>query len=116
MGNDEKLYIVVRGDLVPGQQAVQAIHAAVQFCFEHPEVTREWHHMSDHLALLSVPNELKLHRLLVNAAMHGFKVSSFREPDRDDEITAVALEPQARSILRNLPLALSDRSPRPPSP
>lgn len=105
-GPKDKLYLVVRADLPPGQQAVQACHAMRGFAFEHEGVERAWFEASNHLALLAAPDEWALLRLAREAAHKGLRVSSFREPDRDNEVTAIALEPRAKRLLRGLPLAL----------
>lgn len=102
-----KLYLVTRADLPPGQQAVQACHAMREFVREHPEVDRAWYDNSNHLALLAVANEEALNLLLRRAQRRGVRFSLFREPDRDNELTALALEPEARRLCRDLPLALS---------
>jgi peptidyl-tRNA hydrolase len=102
----EKLYVIVRADLPLGQQAVQACHALREFVQHHAETDRHWYETSNHLAILSVPNEVALNRLIWKAEMQGLKYSVFKEPDRDNETTAIALEPAARRICRNLPLAL----------
>lgn len=103
----EKLFLVTRADLTPGQQAVQACHAMREFGFEHPEEDRRWHSTSNTLALLAVPNEEKLLHLVHKARCKGLRLALFREPDRGNELTAVALEPKARTLLRGLGLALS---------
>ena len=104
-----KLYLVVRADLTPGAQAVQACHAMVQFQKEHPEVDREWFERSNYLGLLTVPSEADLQRLLAKAERRGIPAAAFREPDLGDSLTAIALGPcqGARSLTRALPLALS---------
>ena len=53
-----KLYIVVKSDLKPGQQAVQGCHAAIQFIYEHLWTAFKWFKNSNHIAFLSVPSEL----------------------------------------------------------
>lgn len=103
----EKLYLVVRADLHPGQQAVQACHAMREFAAEHPCVEVDWYVNSNHLALLSTPNERALLELVRKATRKQLKHSVFREPDRQGELTAIALEPRAKPLLRKLPLALS---------
>jgi hypothetical protein len=89
---------------------VQSIHAAIQFGFDHPEVSQEWFHNSNYLGFLSVANEEELERLIERARAHDIKFSIFREPDIEDQITAIALEPglKSKKICSNLPLALRD--------
>jgi peptidyl-tRNA hydrolase len=101
----EKLYLVTRLDLPIGQQAVQACHAMTEFLVEHKERASQWHSTSNTLALLVVQDEQDLIRLASKANRRGVRFSSFREPDRENELTALALEPRARSLLSNLPLA-----------
>jgi peptidyl-tRNA hydrolase len=101
-----KLFLVTRDDLPVPQQAVQSCHAMREFSEEHPEIDRSWYRESNHLALLAVPDEAGLKQLADEAKLLGFKFSLFREPDRNDELTAVALEPRAKRLCRGLPLAL----------
>lgn len=103
----EKLYLVVRSDLPAGQQAVQAAHARREFSAQHSETDLHWYETSNHLAILAVPNEAALLRLVERAGDQGLKVSVFKEPDRDNETTAIALEPAAKRLCKNLPLALA---------
>jgi hypothetical protein len=56
----EKLHVVVCSDLDEGPQGCQAIHAAIAFTFEHPEVCGQWYRDSNYLAFLSVRNEREL--------------------------------------------------------
>ena len=105
----ERLHLVVRGDLPPGAQAVQAVHAARQFAFEHAEVEQRWFDTSNTLALLAVPDEVSLLELLELAGRSGARVSVFREPDLGGAATAIAVEPGAkgRRLCRRLPRALA---------
>ena len=105
----EKLFVVVRADLPPAQQAVQAIHAARQFAAEHPEQELSWFTGSNHLALLSVESEEDILRLASLASGRSIRLSVFREPDLGNSITAVALEPKAKALCRAIPLALGGR-------
>lgn len=102
----EKLYLVTRADLSAGQRAVQVAHALRAFVESHPDVDREWYQNSNYLALLEVPGEPQLARLLEKAQSRGLPASGFREPDRENELTAIALGPGAKKICRGLPLAL----------
>jgi peptidyl-tRNA hydrolase len=105
-----KLTLVVRGDLSKAQQAVQAAHAARQFVEDYPALEREWFHNSNTLALLTVPDEKALLRLLEKAEDRGTRVSLFREPDIHNQLTAICIEPgpTARKLCGGLPLALQD--------
>lgn len=92
----------------PGYQAVQSMHALRQFTAEHPEIDRIWFEQSNYLGLLSVKDEEELTRLIKQAAEHGIHHSIFREPDIDNQITAIALSPgpKSKKLCSRLPLAL----------
>ncbi len=104
----DKLYVITRADLEPGYQAVQSMHALRQFTAEHPEIDRIWFEQSNYLGLLSVKNEEELNRLIEQAAENGIHHSIFREPDIDNQITAIALSPgpKSKKLCSRLPLAL----------
>jgi hypothetical protein len=59
----------------------------------YPETDSEWYKASNYLALLSVANEDKLLSLLLKAEKRGIQTACFREPDLDNAITAIVLEP-----------------------
>lgn len=101
---DPKLYIIVRADLKPGLQAAQACHALRLFSEEHPAEDRAWYENSNNLVLLQVPDEEALLELRERA--NGTPTSLFREPDVDDEATALAIAPSGRKLISNLPLML----------
>ena len=109
MKTNPKLYVVVRADLPPGDQAVQAIHATTEFGFQHGLLTQEWHRDSNYLALLSVPDERALEELKQRAYIRGIPHTCFREPDLNNSLTAIALEPGDRSqkLCSRLSLAMS---------
>lgn len=102
-----KLYLVTRQDLEPGQQAVQAAHALREFSEHFPQEDRQWYQLSNTLAFLAAPNEDSLKTLLKKARLVGVPVAPFQEPDRNDELTAVALGPSGKSLCRRFPKALS---------
>jgi len=85
------------------------MHALRQFTAEHPEVDRQWFEISNYLGLLSVANEQELHQLIEKARDLDIKLSVFREPDIDNQITAIALAPGVRSkkLCSQLQLGLS---------
>ena len=107
----DKLYVITRADLEPGYQAVQSIHAAIQFKFEHPEISLNWFEKSNYLGLLSVANEEELIKLTQQAKELDISYSIFREPDIDNQITAIALAPgpKSKKLCSRLPLALKGK-------
>ena len=111
----QKLFVIVRSDLPPGPQAVQATHAALQHAFRFAERLKDWHVSSNNLALLQVPDEAALGRLeeRVLAAQGGGEdvtLSAFREPDYGDSMTALCLfGANAHRLVSSLPLALKGR-------
>ena len=104
----DKLYVITRADLEPGYQAVQSMHALRQFTAEHPEIDKLWFEQSNYLGLLSVTDEKELADLVKQATFHDISFSIFREPDVDNQITAIALAPgpKSKKLCSRLPLAL----------
>jgi peptidyl-tRNA hydrolase len=102
------LVVVVREDLLPGQQAVQAGHAAIDFQHRLPEISKKWWTHSNYLVYLAVKNEHQLQLLLNKAESKAITHTAFREPDLNNSLTAIALEPcdETRRLVSNLPLAL----------
>ena len=90
---------------------MQSIHAAIQFKFEHPEISINWFEKSNYLGLLSVENEGELIKLAEQAKELGISYSIFREPDIDNQITAIALAPgpKSKKLCSRLPLALKGK-------
>ena len=103
-----KLYIAVRADLAPGAQLAQSTHAAFQFSDEWPLLMRGWMQGSNNLVVVAVPNELALAHLATRAVEEGIARTVVREPDFDNTITAVALEPGevARRLCAQMSCAL----------
>lgn len=106
MTTSEKLFVIIRQDLEPGLQIAQALHGFREFVEQHKEVEDQWFKTSNTIAILSVPTEKHLQELVEKARQRGIKYSSFREPDRGDELTAVTIEPRGKNLCRGLPLAL----------
>jgi peptidyl-tRNA hydrolase len=105
-----RLYVVVRADLSRGLQIAQSVHAAFHFSAEHPDLVGPWLRDSNFLVVCSVPTEGDLMDLISAAHAKGIERSAVREPDLDDEITAVAFAPgdAARRLCSALPLALRE--------
>ena len=97
----EKLYVITRNDLPYGSQAVQAGHSLAQFILEHLEISQLWH-----IIYLSVEDEDALLRLIEKCSKKGLRVSIFREPDLNNEITSITIEPGKKSkrLVGHLPL------------
>jgi peptidyl-tRNA hydrolase len=98
---------VSRKDLTPGQQAVQSGHAALDYTFQHPELAKHWHKSSNYLIYLSANTEEELSRLSEKLQCLGVEVTEFREPDLDNQLTAIAFlsEEKTRRVTSGLPLA-----------
>ena len=105
-----KLTIISRRDLTAGYQAVQATHAAILFSYEHPIITKNWYQNSNYLAQLSVSNEEDLLILVEKLKSRNIAVSVFQEPDIDNQVTAIAIEPTeiTKRLTSNLPLMLRE--------
>ncbi len=104
----EKLFLIVREDIPVPDQAVQNCHAISSFMVEHPKAFMEWTTTSNTLALLAVPNETELMKLMDKAQERGILGSGFREPDMGNQLTAIALEPAAKRLCRGLPKAFQE--------
>jgi peptidyl-tRNA hydrolase len=102
----QKLFVIVRADLPPGAQLAQSNHATAEFSVAHPEAFRDWAANQRNIVCLNVTNEAALADLLKLAQAKGVWSASFREPDFDGELTAIALGSGAEKIVSCLPLAL----------
>lgn len=104
----QKLTTVTRKDLPDGYQAVQSCHAAIDFIIKFPAEARQWHLESNYLCQLALPNELELEQFAQKAESKGIKVIRFYEPDIDNQLTAICLEPceATRKITSSIPLML----------
>ena len=92
------MYVLVRTDLPVLQIAVQSVHAAIEATrnflladSEHP-----------HLVLCGVPSAQRLLAAADYLFLRGVRHTLFREPDRNNEPTALATEPlcgERRAVL-----------------
>lgn len=85
---------------------MQSAHAAIDFQHDFPVEAKQWQTTSNYLAVLTVEDEAQLIKLITKAILLGIKHTVFREPDIDNQITAVAFEPseQARKLTSSCPL------------
>lgn len=95
--------------MTPGYQMTMVSHSNIQFIFEHPQISKEWY-KDPYLAVLSTKDENSLKDIIKKAEAKGIKYSVFREPDIDNQITAITLEPSdaTRRLTSSLPLALKE--------
>jgi peptidyl-tRNA hydrolase len=101
----------VRSDLSSGLQLAQAVHAAFHFFADWPSLARAWVEDSNFLVVVAVPDEATLAELAGRAVEEGLARTIVREPDLENTITAVALQPgaDARRLCANFPLALKEK-------
>lgn len=90
----KKLYVVTRLDLPPAQQAVQAMHAAVNVAYSlgvHAGNHQMGHHpdwefpVGPYISVLAVENSKRLEGFIMDGAI------PFTDPDVSDQICAVAM-------------------------
>lgn len=98
---NNKLYILVSNRLNPIYGAVQGGHAIAQFLIEHPN--SEWKNNTVVYLSCDIDNFLnrqkKRHQLLKDE-LH----SVFKEPDLDNQITAIACYKIPQKYVKNLKL------------
>ena len=94
-----KLYILVRKDLTPSQQAVQTGHALAEFLLRNPDT--EWNNGT--LIYLGVKNEEELEKWKFKLRMKEITFSEFREPDMNCETTSIAAYCEER-VFKNVEL------------
>jgi hypothetical protein len=87
-----------------GQQAAQIIHATVDYCSKYNY--KDWMEVSNYVAVLCAPDEKHLEGILEKAISKGVSVGFFREPDLENQLTAIVLEPglRGRKLCSSLPL------------
>ena len=96
--------------MTPAQQAVQSAHAVADFILSNPEVSRTWHDTSNYLIILSVPTESELQQAAQTLIAADLTFSPFHEPDIDNQLTAIAVEPseEAKRFCSGFKLALKN--------
>lgn len=81
----KKLYVIVRKDLTPSQRAVQAGHAVAEYLLHSP---KQW--KNETLIYLGVKSLTQLKNIKRKLGFRGVKFTEWREPDLNNEITAIA--------------------------
>lgn len=103
----DKLFVIVRSDLKPGQQMAQMGHALSEFWVRYYKLAKEWHDLSNYICVLSIENESELADLLSKAETKRIPCAHFREPDYADALTAIAIHPTGKGLVKDLKLAFS---------
>lgn len=103
------MYVIGREDLSPGLLAAQLCHALRQFSNDHPEIDKNWFINSNYICLLSVNSEEELLNLSKKCDELNLCYSKFLEPDLDNSLTAMCLEPGklSKKLVSKLKLAFS---------
>lgn len=100
---NKAMFIVVRDDLgSTGLKAAQGAHALAQFLIDYPDEQGEWN--NNYLIFLKTDNLLTMEKLIDKMKRNRMKFSVFKEPDLNDEITALACYTKRDSIFKNLKL------------
>jgi hypothetical protein len=81
-----KLYVIVRKDLTHSQRAVQAGHALAEYLLHSPYF--RW--KNETLIYLGVKGLKQLETLKRKLKLQGITHVEFREPDLNNQITAIA--------------------------
>lgn len=83
-----KLYVITHKDLSVSQRAVQAGHAVAEFCLHSP--FSSWSNGT--LIYLGVRNLNQLEKLMYQLNNENVTYIEFREPDLDNQVTAIATD------------------------
>ena len=84
----KKLYVLIRSDLTPSYRAVQGGHALAEFILRHPTQAKEWDNHT--LIYLQVDDEESLKLWADKLKYRDIPYEIFREPDIENEVTALA--------------------------
>ena len=83
---NNRLYVLVRKDLQCSSPGVQAGHMVAEFCL-NSGLSKEWNNQT--LVYLEVENLEKLDYWVFKFEKRNIEVFKFREPDLNNEITAI---------------------------
>jgi hypothetical protein len=97
-----KMYVIVKKTLTAGLKCAQAIHAFRAFCGEYPHIDEYWYKESNNIVVLQDDD---IETMADKLEELGYRLSRFHEPDLDNQLTAICVEPNAWKHLSNVPLA-----------
>lgn len=101
----KRLYVIVRKKMKCSIPAVQAGHALAQWMLDNPEQAKEWN--NSYLIYLQLKNLIKLDRWMFKLDTKNIPYTVFREPDLDNEPTAIAVyleEEDGKRLFKDLKL------------
>lgn len=104
--------MVTRQDLSPGYQIVQSTHAVADFIHSFPDISSKWKQESNSIISLSVKNEESLIRLTHLLQIKNINFVGFNEPDINNQLTSICIEPSllSQKVTSSLPLSLKDHN------
>lgn len=97
----KKLTTIVRDDISPGYKVAQSIHSVVEFSIKHSNIFTAWYKESNYICCLETTTT-KLREFINLLELLEIKYSVFLEPDINDELTAITLEPIDEKLHKNL--------------
>ena len=98
----DKIFIIVDQSLSTGLKMAQACHALRLFQEEHTDIDRHWYDTSNNIVVLEHDDPTGVAKDLDDL---GIKLVRFHEPDLNDLLTAICVEPKAWRYLSNIRLA-----------
>lgn len=96
-----KTYVLVRRDLSYSQRVVQSCHAVVELVrrYKDDSSISKWADIDKTLVVLSVKDERELRRTSQRLSDARIRFAEFREPDMNNEVTAIAVHPETDANL-----------------
>ena len=95
----KSMYILVRKDLTQIYKIVQGAHALAQYALENTQLFNEW--KNETIVFLDVNDEKSLLKWKDKLFYSDKVISTFREPDIDNQLTAIACYDDGE-MLKNL--------------
>lgn len=92
-----------------GSIAVQGMHALTEFLFKYPEESQNWYKNSNSIVFLEASIE-DIDNLILRLNSKNIKYAEFYEPDLDNALTAICIEPgnKTKKLCYHFKLALKE--------
>jgi hypothetical protein len=91
------MYILVNKSLTKSQRIPQSSHAVAEFMHTHGSDKKVKTWVEDHRTMVVLESDFSnMDDILNTVEKDGYKARSFREPDLNDVVTAIAFEPMTR--------------------